>query len=303
MVGKRNRSRTWYLAGALVVLFCSARSGALSIGARSIIVFLSLITAIGSARAEGDKVTIPLISDGKPDQATTSVTGYVFRPAGAGPFPAVILLHGCEGLGWRTARQAGWQFLSGRAERLVGLGYLALVLDSFEPRGVREACGKPLTVSPDRRAWDALSAVRFLVNQGDVDPARVVLEGRSHGGVVVLVALERDRWHVPEHFAGGIAWYPGCRWTRAGFTAPVLILIGEADDWTKAGECRDLARRLASSGEDANLLLRVYPNATHAFDAPGGARYAYGHWMQHDPTATADAWIEVDAFLREHLQH
>ena len=81
-----------------------------------------------------------------------SVTGYVFRPAGAGPFPAVILLHGCEGLGWRTARQSGWQFLSGRAERLVGLGYLALVLDSFEPRGVGEACLKPLTVSPDRRA-------------------------------------------------------------------------------------------------------------------------------------------------------
>jgi dienelactone hydrolase len=231
-----------------------------------------------------------------------SISGFLFKPDGPGPFPAVILLHGCDGLGWHRPRQGGWLFSRENAQRFVRLGFVALVLDSFEPRHVDQACGKPLTVSPWRRAWDALSAARFLAGLGFVDAERIVVEGRSHGAVAVLVAMERDRWRVPEHFAAGVAWYPGCSWNKAGMSAPVLILIGEADDWTKAAECRRLVEQFAPNAHEGEIVLRTYPGATHAFDAPGELRYIVGHRIEYDPGATADAWMRVEEFLRERLK-
>src|SRR5437870_700055 len=67
-----------------------------------------------------------------------ALTGDLYRPAGAGPFPAVILLHGCSGVGPHTVAWAQW---------LQAEGYAALVLDSFAGRGLRRLCGdsSPLT--------------------------------------------------------------------------------------------------------------------------------------------------------------
>ena len=38
-----------------------------------------------------------------------TLTGYLVRPEGDGPFPAVVLLHGCSGLGLETSHQAWWK--------------------------------------------------------------------------------------------------------------------------------------------------------------------------------------------------
>ena len=265
------------------------------------ILALSLLLTAASAHADGTKVTIPLITEGKPDAGDTAVTGYLFQPEGPGRFPAVILLHGCDGLGWPLLRQGIAPLLRNYAQRFVRLGYVALVLDSFETRSIRNACNRPLTVSPARRAWDAFSAARYLAGTGRVDPDRLILEGHSHGAVAVLVATEQGRWHLPEHFAAGIAWYPGCGWTQAGLAAPVLILIGDADDWTKADVCRRFAERIAAGGQGADLVLKVYPDATHAFDAPGEPRVYAGHPIKPDPALAEQAWTQVVEFLGQRI--
>lgn len=267
----------------------------------SVILLLSFALAAASAEAEPEKVTIPLIAEGKPDAADADVAGYLFRPDGAGRHPGVILLHGCDGLEWHTPRQFSWHLLTGYAERFVRLGYVALVLDSFEPRGIAGACNRPLTVSPERRAWDAFSAARYLAGTGLVDPGRLVIEGRSHGAVAVLVAMEQGRWRLPEHFAAGVAWYPGCGWTKGGLAGPVLILIGEDDEWTKAEVCRKFAARVAAGGQADELVLKIYPGATHAFDAQGSARIFAGHPIKPDPALAADAWGRVVDFLRQRI--
>src|SRR3972149_5417972 len=53
------------------------------------------------------------------------------RPPGQGPFPALVLLHGCSGI---TSVQRDW------AERLSEWGYVTLIVDSFGPREVRNVC-------------------------------------------------------------------------------------------------------------------------------------------------------------------
>jgi dienelactone hydrolase len=275
-------------------------NGAVALGA--IALWLGIgVDAIRAAPAESerdfDKVTIPLIEPGKLDKSDTAVTGYLFRPSGNGPFPAVVILHGCNGLDWHQASQAGWRLLKGYAERYARHGYVALVLDSFEPRGISNACGKPLTVSAARRSWDAFSAARFLGQLGNVDAQRIVLQGDSHGGWTTLVALERGRWTGPSPFVAGIAWYPSC-YAANGFAAPLLILIGEQDDWTPAASCRRMTERLRREQTGAEIVLKTFSGATHAYDFPLPPRTNFlGHNMAFDAKATEASWQAIDTFL------
>ena len=54
-----------------------------------------------------------------------------YRPQGAGPFPAVVLLHGCHGVSASTYQWGRW---------FRDHGYVALVVDSWTPRGFSNGC-------------------------------------------------------------------------------------------------------------------------------------------------------------------
>ena len=272
---------------------------------RPFLLLLALLAGpAGAAEEPFERLAVAQIA-GHPVADDPPVTGYLFTPAGAGPFAAMVLLHGCDGLGWETRARVSWTLQKSYAERHVAHGYAALVLDSFAPRHVDNVCGDGLRVSPQRRAWDAFAAAALLVQRGIADPARLVLQGDSHGGFTTLLALERGRFAPPQRFAAGIAFYPTCdsvtHFAR-GFVAPLLILIGEADDWTPAAPCRALAERLAQSGGPP-LALHIFPDATHAFDFPLGPRVnRLGHHMQYDEAATAASWRSIDAFLAAQVQ-
>ena len=61
----------------------------------------------------------------------TPLRGLLVRPEGAGPFPAVVLLHGCDGV---QPFQEQW------AADLASWGYVALLADSHGPRGIGDDC-------------------------------------------------------------------------------------------------------------------------------------------------------------------
>ena len=253
-----------------------------------------------SGEAGFERIAVPLLEPGRPVATDPALTGYVFKPAGQGLFPAIVIMHGCNGLGWKLRGQPGWALLKGYAERYAAKAYVALVLDSFEPRGIDEVCGRGQTVSAVRRAWDAFSAARYLGSLDYVDQKRVVLQGDSHGGSTVLVALQAGRWKLPNPYAAAIAFYPTCFRVR-GFTAPLLILIGDADDWTPAPPCIAMAKHQAQIG-NTSLILKVYPGATHAFDFPAGPRVnRLGHHMAFDGNATMASREAIDDFLARYL--
>lgn len=88
---------------------------------------------------------------------------------------------------------------------------------------------------------------------------------------------------------------------RPDAVAPVLLLVGEADDWTPAPPCAALAARAGGAVE-----LRLYPGAYHDFDAPGleprrrrgvGATPDGTAMLGTDPAARADALRRVPDFL------
>jgi dienelactone hydrolase len=131
---------------------------------------------------------------------------------------------------------------------------------------VRSVCNSTdRVVRPAGRASDALGAAQWLVAQSFVDRARIAALGWSNGGSTVL-HLVRHRQATPM-FAAAVAFYPGCsvlltrnRWQPR---FPLLIQIGEADDWTPAAPCKELA-----DWHPDTIRIDVYPEAHHDFDAP-----------------------------------
>lgn len=202
--------------------------------------------------------------------APTELAGYVYRPAGAGPFPAVVAMHGCGGL--FAARQRN-KFAERHADwgvRLAKRGYLVLFPDSFNPRGVPDVCRREQgLVRPGvHRIYDAYGALAWLERQPFVRPRAVALIGWSHGGVTTLWASRLGTRARPKEvtteFALGIAMYPGCVAIlqvpyRPAF--PVHLFVGDLDDWTPAAPCKAFA-------EKASLPIIAYPNAYHGFDSP-----------------------------------
>jgi dienelactone hydrolase len=60
-----------------------------------------------------------------PSGGFVTLAGKLTKPQGEGPFPAVVLLHGCGGVA---------KSIDSWADKLAGMGYVALVLDAFGPR-------------------------------------------------------------------------------------------------------------------------------------------------------------------------
>jgi dienelactone hydrolase len=267
---------------------------------RLLVLLVVVLAAPHAARAQAfEPVTFPS-ADG------TTIGALFARPAGERRHPAVILLHGCGGRdranGTLLARHEEW------AELLLARGFAVLLPESFASRGRGSQCAvRERGIRPwiERRA-DALGARDFLRAQPLVDPARIALLGWSHGGSTVLATA------TAEGFAAFVAFYPGCTRTsrQPSFApaAPLLLLIGEADDWTPASPCRAIA---ASAGP--RLSYVEYPGAHHGFDAPGQplrlrtglASSVRGDGPAHvgtDPAARADALRRVPAFLEAALR-
>lgn len=205
-----------------------------------------------------------------------ALSGYFLSAAGSGAkSPAIVLLHGCGGpvtaSGRIRARERSWM------NRFSQAGYASLLVDSFNPRGVRSTCGQPTAgvSSIDDRPFDAYAGLRWLMAREDIDGARVALIGWSHGAETVLSAVSSRTTERIGKKTGGfvtaVAFYPGCRRLQTSTyraATPLLLHLGEADDWTPIRFCELLVRGAAKAGDDVRAF--VYPGAHHGFDQPSG---------------------------------
>jgi dienelactone hydrolase len=220
------------------------------------------------------------------------LTGSLYRPKGDGPFPAMVLLHGCSGLSEHHIRWASWF----RDE-----GYVALVVDSFAPRRIDNICAPQgwMTLGIGDRVWDAFGALAYLRTLPFVDRDRIGVIGWSHGGSTALRASAKLLQLPGGGFQVAVAFYPGCPGNLSSDSIPVLMLLGELDDWTPAVPCVDSAKRVRQEG--ATGLWTVYPGAYHGFDVPRRGRMYFDHYLNYSPQAARDAEARIRAFLAQHL--
>jgi dienelactone hydrolase len=232
---------------------------------------------------------------------SVTLKGTLMKPEGKGPFPAVVLLHACDGI--KGEKGAAADFYNNWASRLRSWGYLTLLVDSFGPRGDSSICnssdlqGKYVL----KRAMDAHDAQSYLAGKSFVDPKRIAVMGWSHGALSLIAAVSEMPGKTVVPFQAAIAFYPYCYKTLADLNAPLLILIGASDDWCPAKLCSSNMPKEGKAKHE--VILKVYPGAYHGFDRPRDSAVIYlGHVIQYDRQATSDSILQVKEFLEKYLK-
>ena len=208
------------------------------------------------------------------DEPGAGPASWLAKPDGDGPFPAVVLAHGCGGTERDTSHQTVWRGLKRHAALLNENGYVTLIVDSFGPRRITDGCQNGLKYYPVQVS-DAYAAFDHLATLPFVDSDSIGYVGLSLGGGTALrlaqgysvdVRARKDRGT----FAALVAYYPWCEpgWVYS-LVRPVLILIGSEDNWTPAWRCTRLHALANEVVDDKPVLeLQVYPGAHHSSTCP-----------------------------------
>jgi dienelactone hydrolase len=179
--------------------------------------------------------------------------------------PAVVLLHGSGGV--LPTRELTY------APQLARLGVAALVVDSFAARRDRGTgfIERILNITETMLLADAYSGLGYLAARPEIDPHRVVLTGFSYGAMATMYALYAQ---IAERlapgalrFAGHVAFYGPCiaRFADSRTTgAPLLMLIGGADEIIDQQRCTEVAADLRDGGSPVETV--VYRGAIHQWD-------------------------------------
>jgi dienelactone hydrolase len=275
----------------------------------------ALAALVASVVLSGCASPALVFSNATPD-APRAVPAQIFTPRGRGPFPAVVLLHGCHGVSDSTRAWARW---------FRQRDYVALIVDSWAARGIADGCVRAAPEVPSTERFDDLmGALQYLRSQPAVDSGRVGVVGWSNGGVFAMAAvngpsLARTRARgvvIPEPgFRAAVAVYPGGCPSLVYELAvrPLLVLIGDADDWTESGPCIEMVEGMRRRGADASLVL--YHGAVHYFDVEGPRRRflpevendnrpggCCGATVGYDAAAATDARQRIEEFFAAHLR-
>jgi dienelactone hydrolase len=262
------------------------------ISAMRIASLLAMLLCLGAtAQAAPQAIDIPA--------GDTKLNALLYRPEGPGPFPAIVAMHGCEGLRGRHAPIR--KPLEEWGQRLSAAGFVVLFPDSFGSRGLDQQCGtRPPKIRPEReRLGDILAARDWLQQQDFVRADRIGLLGWESGGVAALWAVrpQQEPDDSRPDFRSAAAFYPGCR--RLGDIAwsariPTLILIGALDNWTPSKHCEDMVRN--ARGRSAQVVFVNYKRAHHAFDRENlSVRQRRNIAFAQDPFGRATVGTNADA--------
>ncbi len=198
---------------------------------------------------------------------TIVIHGDMIEPDGDWNGGAVILSHGSGGTSRHTFDYA---------DDLSRRGYAVMVLDHFTPRRVLSTAHEQVRVTEQMMVADVFSALSLLATHPKISPDRIGVVGWSKGGIVaVLSAIDRIARTTNgngRRLAFAAAFYPYCGFKFPGdrLASPLLMLLGELDDWTPSPPCLALADDLKSRAQPVEAV--VFPGARHGFDGQGPLR-------------------------------
>jgi len=220
----------------------------------------------------------------------TSIANTAFKPTGSGPFPAVVLMHTCGGVRNPHIKQ--------HAQALLKAGYVVMVTDSFEPRGV-ENCATRI-VSGSAGVADAYAALAFLAAKPFVDKSRIYQVGYSWGAIVAtMLASPQSAAIVGSslRFAATVSNYSNCSYqdkyqlVLRDSDRPLLMLMGERDQELPAATCFPLLTEMKAQGSPVEWF--IFPDATHSWDKPSQPERGY----VYNERVTAEATAKMLEFL------
>lgn len=259
---------------------------------------LSLALTLPATSAFAQQVKYPTANlPGITDKATIAAT--IAKPDGAGPFPAVIVLHDCGGV---ASKDKDW------AKRLASWGYVAILPDSFGSRGQGNLCADVEKVGAQQRVQDVVGTAEYLATLPYVQKGKIAVLGFSHGGWTIMKGVQEGAYWSAYGIRGAVAYYPYCTAPQDRNVAiPLRILIGEKDDWTTPDRCRAV---VAAAKNPSLNEMTVYPDAHHSFDCACSTRWVNGtgggkttsRRIEGNSAVTRDAEAQTRAFLQRLLR-
>lgn len=248
---------------------------------------LAVVLLVGSVVVDGffapgrldalTNMTVPA-ADG------TQVRAYLAKPEGAGPFPAVIMLH--EFYGLRAE-------MLGKAEALAQEGYVVIAPNVFRngtTNWIPRAIYNVITADTAQIDGDVDAAYRWLAAQPDVQADRIGVMGFCFGGGTALrYSLSNSQLAATAIFYGQIIADPV---KLAALSGPVLGIFGGADQSIPLTEVEALRQGLETAGIPHEIT--VYAGQPHAF-VQGVEEIAKGGPQQ-------EAWQQLLAFLQQSLK-
>jgi dienelactone hydrolase len=257
------------------------------------------------------------------DDGPVRLAGRLLRPAGPGPFPAVVLVPGSEPA-HRTTHDLWAYFFAAH-----GLAVL-----TYDKRGVGASGGtydrSAATANLERLAADALAGVARLRGLPFVDAARIGLVGESQAGWVIEMAaarsssvrfaalasapamsvgrqlayadLTRQGWLVPPPSPAEIASSLGDvrdsgydpRRAIASLRIPVLWQLGSVDKRMRTSETLATLHRIEASGRH-DFTIRVYRGGAHSLRL---TEQGLVRQEQHSPGFVPAVFRDLAAWLR-----
>jgi dienelactone hydrolase len=236
----------------------------------------------------------------------------VWKPAGDGPFPALVIVHSCGGL---KPQIALWR------REAVARGYVAFVIDAFSSRGSPN-CRPSAPIPMTRGVKDVLDAAAHLATLPVVDKARIATIGFSWGGMAAMltgsptyaadVAPGRDPLAAAVSlyaacYIGPFGDFPGNVFLRPDQATPTLLLMGGRDTETPPQEC--VSRLPGLQTRNAPVEAHVFDSATHCWDCREQHNFRWSPpWSagrqvvyEYDPKVTEESIARVFAFLAQRM--
>jgi carboxymethylenebutenolidase len=218
-----------------------------------------------------------------------TVPAILYRPAGAGPFPAVVVVHDAYGLN---------DTIKEHAQHLADLGYLALAVDLYHgvaPGDLEHAHELHRGLPESGALADLRAAVDYLEARPDLRPEALGIVGWGMGGGLALDAAVADNrlkavvtcYGPPRTEAAGLA----------GLEGAVLGLYAEKGPGVLPSSVKQFQSAMRAANK-LQLEVHTYPGREDGFMTPAPDATP----SQEDRDAAADVWKKIDDFLQRKLK-
>lgn len=190
----------------------------------------------------------------------------LIKPKKAPPWNSIVIPSNCSGLDDKM-----WRYL---ISEFIQNDIAVVLVDLFNPRGFSEVCSNQFKLNLQSRIKDVHSVLEVVNQDSRFNKDKIALGGHSVGAITTLHSSFSELQKILERidkpvFNAFIALAPSCELTakKPELLAPLLIVVGELDNWTNPVPCKQEVNRLTDASQDVSL--KVIPNAYHTFSTTG----------------------------------
>lgn len=230
-----------------------------------------------------ERIKATYVTYDSPGGSSGKMRGYLVKPAGEGPFPAVLVIHENRGLN---------PYIEDVARRLAVAGFLTLAPDGLFPVGGypgNDDDGKVMqkTLDPNQLFTDMLNSAKYLKSH-ELSNGKLGATGFCYGGGVVnklAVVMAAD-------LNAGVPFYGRAPKSEdvTKIQAPLLIQYAQDDPRVNATQ-EEYRKALETTGK--NFVMHTYEGTRHGFHNNSTPRY--------NAEQAEVAWDRTIAFFKEYL--